>query len=341
MTLENLESMKRKEASAAARFVGKREQDEVQPTRVVGREMRETWVGRTRLRGNALETPGHNEHEDTQTEASSKFLATAARVIGEVRPVADPRRAYAQSSQTSDGAPPGYVRQGNYYVPISSAEQPRTDYGGSHPSRRSSEAVRPKYARHPSNGWQSDYDHAPLDRVPLQRPSRRLRSELICPTVSRDETSSEGAKNSIHMKMALEPHVRKAQFLSNKRHKCPYCSAEFTRHHSLKSHLLTHSQEKPYVCQTCDARYRRLNDLRRHTKLHTGERPHTCDKCGRRFARGDALARHTHGPEGCAARRSSVGGEDDPFGRDGEPWKAWTLSENERIRPIYARDPNV
>jgi len=42
-------------------------------------------------------------------------------------------RSGAQSSQPSDGAPPGYVRQGNYYVPISSAEQPRTDYGSSHP----------------------------------------------------------------------------------------------------------------------------------------------------------------------------------------------------------------
>jgi len=42
-------------------------------------------------------------------------------------------RSGAQSSQPSDGAPPGYVRQGNYYVPISSAEQPRTDFGSSHP----------------------------------------------------------------------------------------------------------------------------------------------------------------------------------------------------------------
>jgi hypothetical protein len=101
---------------------------------------------------------------------------------------------------------------------------------------------------------------------------------------------------------------------SLKKHKCPYCDTEFTRQHNLKSHLLTHSQEKPYICQDCQMRFRRLHDLKRHNKLHTGEKPHICPKCDRKFARGDALARHAKGAGGCAGRRTSqgsFGGDDD------------------------------
>ncbi|KAK8109061.1 hypothetical protein PG984_014862 [Apiospora sp. TS-2023a] len=92
----------------------------------------------------------------------------------------------------------------------------------------------------------------------------------------------------------------------SKKHKCPYCDQEFTRHHNLKSHLLRHSQEKPFVCPICQMRFRRLNDLKHHGKLHAGEKPHRCPKCDRIFARSDALARHSKYPGGCEAPGSSL-----------------------------------
>lgn len=103
---------------------------------------------------------------------------------------------------------------------------------------------------------------------------------------------------------------------SSKKRKCPYCSTQFTQHHDLKSHLLTHSHEKPYVCSSCQSRFRRLHDLKRHTKLHTLETPHICRQCGRRFARGDALARHQKGPGGCAGTRSSLSVDGNSFRSD-------------------------
>lgn len=80
---------------------------------------------------------------------------------------------------------------------------------------------------------------------------------------------------------------------------CPLCEHTFTRHHNLKSHLLTHSHEKPFTCETCNSKFRRLHDLKRHVKLHTGEKPYNCEKCGRKFARGDALVRHMKGSGTC------------------------------------------
>ena len=68
----------------------------------------------------------------------------------------------------------------------------------------------------------------------------------------------------------------------NEKLMCQLCKKSFKTESYMKSHLLTHTGEKPYKCSECGKQFRYKDSLKAHTRDHTGEKfkcqYKTCDK---------------------------------------------------------------
>lgn len=74
--------------------------------------------------------------------------------------------------------------------------------------------------------------------------------------------------------------------------RCGQCGKCFPHPSNLKSHLLTHSGERPFCCSLCGRTFTKLSNLKAHRRVHTGERPYSCVSCGKRFTQNCNLKRH-------------------------------------------------
>ena len=76
------------------------------------------------------------------------------------------------------------------------------------------------------------------------------------------------------------------------KHECTICGKKWRTMSEFKSHVATHSDERPFICEICGQAYKHKAALDIHVGMHNGINPFSCTFCNKAFTQKGALQRH-------------------------------------------------
>uniref|UniRef100_A0A673B2J7 C2H2-type domain-containing protein n=1 Tax=Sphaeramia orbicularis TaxID=375764 RepID=A0A673B2J7_9TELE len=139
-----------------------------------------------------------------------------------------------------------------------------------------------------------------------------LQHEAFCDGVNKEELSKEkrDAATILPSMPTLEKVSQVSRGVGETEYKCKFCTKTFVKPRSLRRHILTHNEVKPYRCKACDSCFSRYDHLKVHQNHCKGKRQrleYQCSECEMSFTDGLLLISHLedHGREEEAKRRNT------------------------------------